>query len=82
MSLVLKSRSWKSVTGKEEMIGEQGVVTVALPANGEGMIRVHGELWRAVSKANVNEGAKVRVLRVDGLKLEVEPVAVAVPSGN
>jgi membrane-bound serine protease (ClpP class) len=82
MSLVLKSRSWKSATGKEEMIGEEGVVTMALTPNGEGMIRVHGELWRAVSKATVSEGVKVRVLRVDGLKLEVEPVVVAVPGGN
>jgi len=80
MRLVLKSRRWKSATGKEEMIGEEGVVTIALPANGEGMVRVHGELWRAVSKAGVSEGSRVRVLRVDGLKVEVEPVAATVPS--
>ena len=78
MRLVLKSRRWKSATGKEEMIGEEGVVTMPLSVNAEGMIRVHGELWRAVSKANVSEGAKVRVLRVDGLKLEVEPVGAGV----
>jgi len=82
MRLVLKSRRWKSATGKEEMIGEEGVVTIALAPNGEGMIRVHGELWRAVSKAGVSEGTKVRVLRVDGLRLEVEPVTTAVPSGS
>jgi membrane-bound serine protease (ClpP class) len=82
MRLVLKSRRWKSATGKEEMIGEEGVVTTALSSEREGMIRVHGELWRAVSKANVSEGAKVRVLRVDGLKLEVEPIAASVPSGQ
>jgi membrane-bound serine protease (ClpP class) len=82
MRLVLKSRGWKSATGKEEMIGEEGVVTIALPAGGEGMIRVHGELWRAISKVGINEGSKVRVLHVDGLKLEVEPVGVAVPSAQ
>jgi membrane-bound serine protease (ClpP class) len=82
MRLVLKSRRWKSATGKEEMIGEEGVVTTALSSEREGMIRVHGELWRAVSKANVSEGAKVRVLRVDGLKLEVEPIAASVHSGQ
>jgi membrane-bound serine protease (ClpP class) len=77
MRLVLRSRSWKSATGKEEMIGEEGVVTTALPAGGEGMIRVHGELWRAFSSAGASEGTKVRVLRVEGLKLEVEPVGAA-----
>ena len=73
MRLVLKSRRWKTVTGKEEMLGEEGVVTEAL-GGGEGMIRVHGELWRASAKEAVPVGRRVRVLRVDGLKLEVEPV--------
>ncbi len=79
MRLVLKSRKWKTATGKEELLGEEGVVTVAVPAGGEGMIRLHGELWRATSKAQAAEGAKVRVLRVDGLKVEVEPISSGVP---
>jgi membrane-bound serine protease (ClpP class) len=74
MRLVLKSRQWKTVTGKEELLGEEGVVTTALPGDGEGMIRVHGELWRANSQNNIPVGAKVRVLRVEGLKLDVEPL--------
>ena len=73
MRLVLKSRKWKTATGKEEMLGAEGVVTAALPAQGEGMIRVHGELWRAAAASAVPEGAHVRVTRVDGLKLFVEP---------
>jgi membrane-bound serine protease (ClpP class) len=73
MRLVLKSRSWKTTTGREEMIGSEGIVTTALPAAGEGMIRVHGELWRAAASAPVPAGAQVRVLRVEGLKLFVEP---------
>jgi membrane-bound serine protease (ClpP class) len=75
MRLVLKSRKWKSVTGKEELLGEEGVATTPLPAGGEGMIRIHGELWRAIAKDSVQEGSKVRVLRINGLKLEVEAVA-------
>lgn len=82
MRLVLKSRRWKNATGKEEMIGEEGVVTIPLSTGGQGMIRVHGELWQAVSKVSISEGTKVRVLRVEGLKLEVEPVAAAVPSAQ
>jgi membrane-bound serine protease (ClpP class) len=75
MRLVLKSRKWKTATGKEELVGEEGIVTMALSFSGEGMIRVHGELWRAGSRENIPAGEKVRVLRVDGLKLEVEPLA-------
>lgn len=74
MRLVLKSRRWKTSTGKEEMIGAEGIVTTALPAGGEGMIRVHGELWRASAAAAIAEGVAVRVVSVQGLKLFVEPV--------
>jgi membrane-bound serine protease (ClpP class) len=73
MRLVLKSRGWKTATGKEELLGEEGIVTAEL-AGSEGMIRVHGELWRASAQENVPVGAKVRVLRVDGLTLDVEPL--------
>lgn len=73
MRLVLKSRRWKTSTGKEEMLGAEGVVTAALSSQGEGMIRVHGELWRAAAASPVPEGTLVRVTRVDGLKLFVEP---------
>jgi len=82
MRLVLKSRRWKTATGKEELVGEEGIVTMALPTGGEGMIRVHGELWRATSKENIQAGARVRVLRVDGLKLEVEPLTLGTSIGK
>jgi membrane-bound serine protease (ClpP class) len=73
MRLVLRSRKWKAATGLEELIGEPGVVVSALRAGAEGMIRIHGELWGAVSSGPAPEGATVRVLRIEGLKLYVEP---------
>jgi membrane-bound serine protease (ClpP class) len=78
MRLVLRSRSWKSTTGREELIGEEGIAISGLPAGTEGMIRVHGELWQAVSPRAVSEGKSVRVRSVEGLKLHVEPEEVAV----
>jgi membrane-bound serine protease (ClpP class) len=78
MRLVLRSRKWKSVTGKEELIGAHGVAVARLPAGSEGMVRVHGELWRAESSQPVQEGETVRILRIDGLKLYVEPADAAV----
>jgi membrane-bound serine protease (ClpP class) len=74
MRLVLRSRKWRNTTGREEMIGAEGVVVTPLAASSEGMIRIHGELWQAVSTQPVPEGKSVRVLRIDGLKLYVEPV--------
>jgi membrane-bound serine protease (ClpP class) len=73
MRLVLRSRSWKSTTGREELVGEEGIAISGLGAGMEGMIRVHGELWQAVSTRPVSEGKPVRVRSVQGLKLFVEP---------
>jgi membrane-bound serine protease (ClpP class) len=77
MRLVLRSRRWKTTTGKEELVGSQGIAIAPLPAGVEGMIRVHGELWQAESSQPVQEGKTVRVLRVEGLKLYVEPADAA-----
>jgi membrane-bound serine protease (ClpP class) len=82
MRLVLRSRKWKSATGKEELIGAHGVAMAQLPAGAVGMIRVHGELWRAESSRPVQEGEAVRVLRVEGLKLYVEPAEAAVSAAK
>jgi membrane-bound serine protease (ClpP class) len=76
MRLVLKSRGWKQSTGVEQLIGEHGEVTQPVPAAGEiltGMVRVHGELWRARAAAAIPAGVTVRVVRVEGLTLFVEP---------
>jgi membrane-bound serine protease (ClpP class) len=82
MRLVLRSRSWKLATGKEELLAEEGEVTEpvgAASAEGviTGMVRIHGELWRAAAAAGetIPKGARVRVRKVDGLTLEVEPVS-------
>jgi membrane-bound serine protease (ClpP class) len=75
MRLVLRSRSWKPQTGREEMLNAQGIVVTPLGDGAEGIIRIHGELWRAISSQPVLEGKPVRVTKIDGLKLYVEPVA-------
>ena len=74
MRLVLRSRKWKTSTGREELLGAQGIVVSPAPLGSEGLIRIHGELWRAVSAKPLSEGKPVRVLKVEGLKLYVEPV--------
>jgi membrane-bound serine protease (ClpP class) len=78
MRLVIRSRSWLPQTGMEELLREIGKVTQAIDGGADtskrGMVRVHGELWQATSSAPIAEGTPVRVLRVDGLMLHVEPV--------
>jgi len=74
MRLVLRSRKWKPATGREELLREQGVAVSGLQSGVEGMIRIHGETWRAVSAADIPAGSAVKVLRVEGLKLHVAAV--------
>lgn len=74
MRLVLRSFRWKPATGTEQMIGAAGEVTQAIETSGRGQVFVHGELWRAVAREGIAKGARVRVVRVDGLTLHVEPV--------
>jgi membrane-bound serine protease (ClpP class) len=78
MRLVSRTRGLKQQTGKEELIGEEGQVTEPVgPAGAAGMVFVHGELWRAAAANGepIPKSARVRVKKVVGLTLEVEPVA-------
>ena len=62
-------------TGSEELIG--GIGDVREPLDPEGHVFVNGGLWRAraTGGASIGLGNRVRVRSVDGLTLEVEPVA-------
>jgi len=76
MRAVLRSRRWKRATGREELVGEEGEVTETVGASpAMGMVRVHGELWRAeaVNGGSIPKGARVRVRSIHGLTLDVEP---------
>jgi membrane-bound serine protease (ClpP class) len=73
MSIALKARRNKMVSGAQGIIGETGVAQTALSPRGK--IFVHGELWDAISSTDVPAGQSVVVRRVDGLLLQVEPLA-------
>jgi membrane-bound serine protease (ClpP class) len=74
MSIALKARRNKRVSGSEGLIGETGIAQTTLSPRGK--IFVHGELWDAVSSADVSVGQSVVVRRVNGLVLQVEPLSV------
>jgi membrane-bound serine protease (ClpP class) len=72
LSLVLRARRNKVVTGAEGMLGEIG--TVLTPLDPGGKVFVRGEYWEAVSAARVPAGGRVRVTGINGLQLTVEAV--------
>src|ERR1700738_3087897 len=78
MRLVLGSRSWKPATGREQLVGTAAEVTAPLGkmTNSEGfqgMVRLHGALWRAVAREPIPQGTHVRVTSFEGLTLHVVP---------
>ena len=73
MSIALKARRNKVVTGQQGLVGETGVTRTALSP--EGKVFVHGELWNAVASLPLPIGQVVVVRRVDGLTLQVDPLA-------
>jgi membrane-bound serine protease (ClpP class) len=75
MTLALKARANKSVSGAQGMIGETGMTQT--PLNPRGKVFVHGELWDATSTSAVDAGQLVVVRQVNGLALVVEPAPVS-----
>ena len=81
---VVRARRAPTKTGREEMIGEIGVVRSAVAPSG--LVNVHGEIWKAHAEGEpLAPGEYVRVQGIgEGLVLEVEraeePAAVAVSS--
>jgi len=74
MSIAVKARRNKVVTGAQGLIGELGIAQSVLAPQGK--VFIHGELWDAVSSTNLPAGARVVVRSVDGLQLCVDPVSV------
>ena len=73
-----RMRANKVQTGVENLVGAVG--KVAQPLVPVGQIRVHGELWEARSTGTVLSGTSVRVVAVNGLLLDVEPVSEDAPN--
>ena len=72
MTIALKARRNKVVTGAQGLVGETGVAQTALSPQGK--VFVHGELWDAVAASPLPVGQLVVVRKVDGLTLEVAPL--------
>ena len=71
---VLRAHRKKPSTGKEGLIGEEGLTIETL--NPTGMIEIHGEIWKAISDQNIKKGQRVSVQEVDSkhLRLKVKEI--------
>lgn len=69
---LIRVRRRVAVTGAEEMIGITGRALYDFEL--EGKVRVHSETWNARSGVPVSKGQAVRVVAMDGLMLNIEPI--------
>jgi membrane-bound serine protease (ClpP class) len=69
----IRAQRAKPVTGLEAFIGETGIVLE--PLDPLGNVRVHGEIWQALSETGrIEAGEKIRVLSMKNFRLTVEPL--------
>ncbi|MBI3014697.1 MAG: nodulation protein NfeD [Candidatus Tectomicrobia bacterium] len=72
LTLALKAQRRVAVSGAEGLINLIG--TAQGPIQPTGKVFVHGELWDARSSEPIQPGQKVRVVKMEGLRLTVEKV--------
>jgi membrane-bound serine protease (ClpP class) len=80
MTIALKARRNKVVTGAQGLVGEMGVAQTTLSPQGK--VFVHGELWDAVASSTLPPGQMVIVRSIDGLTLQVDPLAATPPPAS
>jgi membrane-bound serine protease (ClpP class) len=70
--LAIKAQMRKHFTGVEAMIGAEAEVVTDI--DNEGKVFLKGEYWKATSEKPIKKGAKVKVVKVEGLSLIVEEI--------
>jgi membrane-bound serine protease (ClpP class) len=76
IGLGVKAQRRKPTTGVEGFTGESGDVIETLEP--DGIVRVQGELWNAESlSGTIKKGSRIRVVKINGLKLLVEPFTIS-----
>lgn len=68
---VVKVHRAPVTTGIEGMVGEKGVTLGHVGPDG-GRVRVHGEIWNAVSPAPIGSGVAIEVTATEGMVLTVK----------
>lgn len=69
--LVVKAQKSRPTTGREGLLNMLGEARTDIAE--QGRVFVHGEYWNARSDSPISKGARVRVVKVDGMLLTVRP---------
>lgn len=72
VSFAMRARRRPVVSGREAMLREPAEAVESFER--QGLVRVRGELWQAVTRTPLQAGQRLRIVDVQGLVLEVEPI--------
>lgn len=70
--MALKSRKRPVVSGQEELVG--AMAEAIKDFDDQGYVHLHGERWNAITDTPIKKGQRIRVTKVDGLNVHVQPV--------
>lgn len=71
VGMAVRTHRRKVTTGSEGLVGELGKALTEISSAG-GSVQVHGEIWTAISDAQIAKDASIRVIEVTGLRVRVE----------
>lgn len=75
IGMAIKARRRPVVSGLEELLGSEAVVTEDFEQTGR--VSIHSESWNALCNTPLHKGQHVKVTGIDGLTLQVEPVVAS-----
>ena len=61
-------------TNLDRVIGKEGIVTKDISKDSYGEVKVSGTIWTAMSTKRIKKDEKVKVLKIEGVKLLVEKI--------
>ena len=64
----------KEKTNLDSVVGEIGIVTEDISEDSAGEVKVKGKKWTAIAKTDIKKDKKVKILKIEGVKLIVEEV--------
>ena len=69
MGLAVRAYRAKPRTGDQGLVGEVGYAMSDVGTDGK--VAVHGELWNAQADSHIPKGERVRIIKVENLRLKV-----------
>ncbi|MEN4043404.1 MAG: NfeD family protein [Methanobacterium sp.] len=58
----------------DRLIGKRAVVIEEITSSKGGLVKVDGDIWRAVASCSIKNGETVTIEKINGVKLVVKPI--------